>query len=401
MILRLAATLFLTAWTLAASAQFVTDSIVRYNHLVSASVTPGIILQTNDFLRGDNVTGQPMRHQVLTRAAFGWQTLGHKDWEIVHRLPSFGIGVATAFLDNKDEIGQPISLYGFYNGVFKRWDNHEFKYNIETGVAFHWKSYNLHNNPNNISIGSKLTAHVGLNLEYSYTFADRLVVGLGAGVTHFSNGAIRKPNKGINLFGGQLKLAYLLNDIKRPTHLPKVDKIKGNELDITIGYGIKRFEIDTLEYPGTRYEYEPKIHYNILTLQALYLHRYCHKGKYGGGFSFLYDDFMGSDLHPADDGHAILIHGAVHKRFAIATMVAHEFCISRLSVVTQIGYYLLSPTDVVPKQTKEPLFQRAGIKYTFPCNIHAGVHIYAHRLSVADFIEWNIGYSFNFKRKTA
>lgn len=401
MIIKLAATLFLTACSLAASAQIVTDSTVRYNHLISASVTPGIILQTNDFLRGDNAIGKPMRRQIMTRASFGWQTLGHKDWEIAHRLPSFGVGVATVSLDNKDEIGQPISLYGFYNGVFKRWGNHEFKYNIETGVAFFWNCYNLQNNPNNISIGSKITAHIGLNLEYSYTFADRFVIGLGAGATHFSNGATRKPNKGLNLFGGQLKLAYLLNDIKRHEPFPKVEKIKGNELDITIGYGIKRFEIDTLDYPGTRYEYEKNIHYNVLTLQAVYLHRYCHKGKYGGGLSFLYDDFMGSDLHPSDDGHATLIHGAIHKRFAIATMVAHEFCISRLSVVTQIGYYLLRPHDVVPVQTKEPLFQRAGIKYTLPCNVQAGVHIYAHRLSVADFIEWNIGYSFNFKRKTA
>lgn len=368
-------------------------------HTVTARTEIGKILQTNDFLRGDNAHKTSMRHFKSAQLSLGWQTLGDKEWERVHRLPSFGLGVGTAWFDNKPEIGQPISVFGFYNGVFARIGNSAFRYNIEMGLALHWNCYDAKHNPYNITIGSKATVHLGLGVEYAYTVADKFTASIGAGVTHFSNGAIRKPNKGLNLFGGQVKLAYRLGGEKLPTARPPATKPKGNEVDISIGYGLKRFECDTVACSGLRSQFDKNARYTALTLQSTFLHRYCHKGKYGGGLTLLYDDHMGSRLICTPEGRAKVRHGDASHRFALGLMAAHEFCIARLGIVTQIGYYLIRPTGIAKDQQKEPLFQRAGLKYTFPCNIHAGINIYAHRLSIADFIEWNVGYSLNFRRR--
>lgn len=393
-----AAALLIVAAPFASKAQTpVADA--KYNHIVSVGAGRGKILQTNDFISGTNGTGSPMTNQASARLAFGWQTTGKKEWEIAHRLPTFGIGLSTTWLDNKEEIGHPFSVFGFYDGVFWRHGANALRYNIEMGLAMHWKRYDRENNPNNIAIGTRTTVHISLGVEYAYTLADRWVFSLGAGVTHFSNGGLRKPNKGMNMFGGQARVAYLLRDNKLPHDLPTVPKRKANEIDITVGYGVRRYEVSPWDHPEVKWQYDPQAIYNAITLQAAFLHSYSTKGKYGGGISALYDDYLGSTTQASEEGRMIVGHGPMRKRFALGIFAAHEFCISRLGIVTQMGYYLHRPSGIEEKQQKEPLFQRAGLKYTFPCNIHAGLNIYAHRLSVADFIEWNVGYSLPLNRK--
>ncbi len=367
-----------------------------YNHLLGASYSAGHIFQTNDFVRGDNGRGRRMSGGSMSRLEYGWQTYGVRDWEIAHRLPSFGVGVGASWFDNSEEVGMPVSVYGFYNGVFGRWGNGALRYRIEAGVAMNWEPYDYVANRQNIAIGSRVTAHVALGVEYAYTLADRWVLSVGGGVNHFSNGAVRKPNKGLNILYGQVRLAYLLSRQKMPPTLPEVDRPKGNEIDLTVGYGLKRFEVDTWE-TNVADHYDLGARYNAVTLQGTYLHRYSHKGKYGGGLQVLYDDFMGSRVKRDAGGHAVVSRGNVTKRIALAAMVAHEFCIARLAVVTHVGCYLYRPTLEDREQVKKKLFQRVGLKYTLPCNLHAGVNIYAHKLSVADFIEWNVGYSFHLR----
>lgn len=375
-----------------------TDTDSAYNRFVAAGYGAGRILQTNDFVRGKNSNGVKMSRHTSAQLAYGWQTLGRKEWEIAHKLPAFGVGVGATWCDNRPECGTPLSLFGFYDGVLARWGNHTVNYGIEAGLAFLWDAYDERHNPHNVAIGSKCTVHLKFSAEYSYLVASRWRASAGAYLTHFSNGAMRKPNKGMNLAGWQVRLAYLL-DRQPSVALRPLPKQKGNELDITVGYGYKRFEVDTVLYAGCKHAFDTRIHYNAVTLQGVFLHRYCHRGKYGAGVSVVYDDHMGSSLRPTPDGHAAVVHGKTSKRFALGVVAAHELCISRLSVVTHLGYYVSRPGGIVSEQRKESLFQRAGLKYTFPNNMHAGVNIYAHRLSRADFIEWNVGYSLPVARR--
>lgn len=368
------------------------DTASAYNRFVAVDYGMGRILQTNDFVRGLLPNGVKMSRHVSAHLAYGWQTLGHREWEIAHKLPAFGIGAGAMWCDNRRESGTPLSLFGFYDGVLGRWGNHAVNYGIEAGLAFLWDAYDERRNPHNVAIGSKCTVHLKFGVGYSYLIADRWMASATMSLTHFSNGAVRKPNKGMNLAGWQVRLAYLLD--RRPSAaLRPLPKQKGNEVDITIGYGYKRSEVDTTIHTGCKHWFDARAHYNAVTLQGVFLHRYCHRGKYGAGVSVLYDDHMGSSILPAPDGRAIVVHGKTSKRLAFGIVAAHELCIARLSVVTQLGYYAARPSGIAQEQRKERLFQRAGLKYTFKNNLHAGVNIYAHRLSRADFIEWNVGYS--------
>lgn len=379
-------------------AVFATDAIAqtecdtsRYSHYVGLRGDVGKIMQTNDFLRS-----RDMKRYNGAQMEIGWQTLGTKEWEQAHRLPSFGVGIGVACLDNHEEIGRPASLFGFYKGTIARWGGHSIMYDIEAGLAWGWECYDEKTNPDNIAIGSKATCRIGLGLDYAYTICDRWKLGLGAGFTHYSNGAIRKPNKGINLANAHVSLAYLLEKRSLPRVSKPIKKLKGNEIDLTIGYGLKRFEVDTVEHPEIHGQYKLGAKYNSLTLQCQYLHRYCHKGKYGIGLSAVYDELTGSDVMAKGDDVEVVL-GPSRKRYSWGVFGAHEFCIGQLAIVTQMGYYFHQPKGISWRQRKDVSFQRAGLKYTLPIGIHAGVNIYAHRLTVADFIEWNVGYSLPIK----
>lgn len=357
----------------------------------------GSIAQTNDFLTGENATGKPMKEFSAASITVGWQTTGQEEWEHAHNFPAYGLGVSTAWICNKDEIGQPISLFGFFHGVFGRWGRHSLHYDVEGGIAFNWDCYDERHNPNNIAVGSKVTVHVALGIKYNLLIGDRLTLGLGYGLKHFSNGAVRKPNKGLNLMTPMLSLAYTLSEpVKLPARKQLV-KQKGNEVDLAIGYGFKRFEVDTVQHPELHSIYNDGPHYNAVTLRGAFLHRYCHRGKYGAGLQMVYDDCSGSDIK-VEGGKASVVRGPMSKRLYFGVFAAHEFCVSNVALVTQFGVYLHRPSGLPTEgaarhQRKDLMFQRMGIKYTFPANIYAGVNIYAHRFSVADFVEWSIGYS--------
>ncbi len=377
---------------------------VKYDHFIGIRGDGGKVMQTNDFLKGDNENGVKMSSFGAGHVAFGWQTLGNKDWEVAHRLPSFGIGVGTLMMDNRSEIGTPASVFGFYNGVFARSSNgrHAFRYNIEMGVAAGWKCFDRITAPKNIAVGSKATVRIGLGLNYAYTIADRWTISLGGGFTHYSNGAMRKPNKGINLCSAQVSVEYALKERKLPAISKPAGKIKGNEIDFTVGYGTKRFEVDTVYYPGAcSTPYQLGARYNSMTLQTQFLHQYCVKGKYGVGISVVYDELTGSGLRVKGRDDMEVVLGPANKRFSYGVFGAHEFCIGNLGIVTQMGYYLHQPKGIPHRQQKDKSFQRAGLKYTFPMGVHVGINIYAHRLTVADFIEWNLGYSLHLKKKKA
>lgn len=382
--------LFIFSLTIFAQENIQTDS--RRPLFITGKFDAGMIANTNDFINGINAHNKKMKSFSAYTLGLGWQTTGKKDWEHIHNFPSFGFSIYTATLDNKEEIGRPFSIFGFYRGTMWRKNNSAIKYNIDFGVAFNWNCYNRFSNQYNITIGSPATVHIGLGLEYNYTI-DRWSIGIGANATHFSNGAIRKPNKGLNLVSPFIRINYSLQQTKLPERKIGFGKLKANEILATIGFGIKRFECDTIKHPEVcslpGKEFQRGSKFIVSTLQLEYLRQYGHKGKWGGGLSIVYDNWLDSDIRIVNND-VETINGSFSKRFTTGLFIAHELCIDKLSVITQLGYYLHQPSGI--SQKKKKLFERAGIKYILPFNAFIGLNIYAHSFTKADFIEWNIGY---------
>ncbi len=373
-----------------ASAHFAMGEENRRIPTVSAQYIYGLVAKTNDFADGVNLSQEKLRNFNSVQLTLALQTTGKHDWEHIHNFPQMGIGIGMSRFNNTRELGKPFSVFAFYNGTFWRNANNVLRYNIGLGVATNWTPYNSETNPYNLAIGSKTTAHIELGVDYAHTLADRWEVGAGVGFMHFSNGKTRTPNKGLNILTPRIRVAYLFRENKLPARRLDIDRPTGNELQLAVGFGVFTPNYEDVEGMEAN-PYPHGIHFYTTTLQSTFLHRYGHRGKFGGSLQLFYNNEYGSS--PTINGTDVHVHLAdFEKRFAVGLFAAHEFIIDRMSIVTQVG--VASETAVWRPRD----YERLGLRYVFWDNMFAGVSVFAHKFSESEFIEWCIGYNIPLKK---
>ena len=383
------------ACVVSAAAQESTDTIGgRRRFFLMTKGEVGRIAQTNDFVRGTNLARREMHNFNAFSLGFGWQTTGRHEWEHIHNFPAFGFGIYKPHFENCCEIGHPFSLYAFYRGTLWRNGNHSLHYNIDGGWAFGWKRYDLETNPYNVAVGTNNSVHISAGAEYDYTFDKKLHLGVGLNVSHFSNGCMRKPNKGLNTLSPYVRVIYEFEQPEKLIARRRADfgRMKGNEIALTVGAGFKRDQYNEIWGDGYLHDlYQDTPRYFITSLQAAYLRQYGHMGKYGCGLSIIYNDWIGSTLRIENYKAVGYERTSFARRMMYALFMQHEFCIDKLSVVAQLGVNVWHARHI--SQDVSWFYQRLGLKYVLPWNQFIGANIYAQYCSQAVFVEWNMGYT--------
>lgn len=188
-------------------------------------ITQGGVLKSNDFVRGDNKKGLPIDNYSASDIRIGWQTRGSQAWQHAHKLPYYGIGIHSMVFSNADEIGYPAALYFFFGAPFARKASSSFDYEFSFGLSHNWEPYDDIDNPFNLAIGSYKNAYIDAKIKYVWYFSKKVSMDVGVRVTHFSNGAMKMPNAGINLFAPFVGLRYDLI-AKDPIPLEQLAKQK-------------------------------------------------------------------------------------------------------------------------------------------------------------------------------
>lgn len=140
------------------------------------------------------------------------QTDGEKTWHHSYNFPKLGGGVYATDFGHDEVLGVGIGGYGvLYLPVvrYKRWG---LSGKTGAGIAYVSKIFDQERNPKNNVISSHINSLIMLGLEVER----RLDVGalnLSANLTHFSNGAAKMPNLGINLATVSLGYLHYLNPI--------------------------------------------------------------------------------------------------------------------------------------------------------------------------------------------
>ena len=121
-------------------------------------------------------------------------------------------GVGLAYHDLNPQLGHPVSLFLFQGATIKTLARRlSFDYEWNLGLAYGWKNYNVVSHPDNRVIGSKLTAHIAVDLYLRYMLSKEWDLNLGASITHYSNGNTSFPNAGLNIAGVKASAAYYFN----------------------------------------------------------------------------------------------------------------------------------------------------------------------------------------------
>lgn len=315
-----------------------------------------------------------------TDIRWGIQTDGERLQDQALRFPTYGLGLYHAFLSNPDTLGQPWAVYFFYSGPIARWKKFSLNYEAALGVAWNFSKFDPVTNNKMDLIGSSVNAYFNGGLNIKYQISQRLDLGAAVDFTHFSNGSMNTPNKGMNLRGGNMFLRYYFNtgDKSTPFYRAKLidrdlDKMKKyNVISLSTAIGGKA--------TTARYGSGPIYFASSTVLDYFRAYRYI--GKYGAGIDFFYDNSIIEDY----PGQEI---GSPTSKFAfVGIHLSHELVVSKLSLVTQAGTYLYKGTPA-----KGWFFFRLNLRYNFTEKIYFSTSLKTANGFKADYIETGFGYN--------
>ncbi len=349
----------------------------------------GFVLPFNDFVTGENGRGYPISNYQAVSLQMGKQTDGRKLWEQIYAYPIWGIGFNTYFFSVRSETGTPFSLYLYMLAPFKRWGTWSLNYEVGFGIAFNWKPYDPESNPYNIAIGSSSTVFFDIGMNVSKKIFKNFEIDLGFSASHFSNGTVKQPNDGINLFAPRIGFKYILQKeepvFKKQT-TPKYEK--EYEWLISVNGGFKQLHISNLSVFNTKYG---GITYGFGGISTTFNRQISHKSKFGIGVDVSYNGATEA-LADMDDGIIDPVSLQFYQKLALGVYPSFELVVSKVSIILQPGYYILTYDRQIPA-----FYQRIGIKYHFIKNVFLGINIRAYNFHIADYVEWNMGYRIKWK----
>ena len=357
------------------------------SHYLRTAYQAGQVLQTNDFLRGDNLSGEAIESFQSVRLEFGWQTDGSKDWHHEYNFPTFGIGLYGADY-NSDELGTPTSLYGYFTWPMKRTPRWKFNFELAFGLTNDWQPYDPVNNPKNTSMGLGRSVHIELGANAEYRLANRWSVIGGITGTHFSNGGTQRPNHGLNQLGPILFLKY---DVDEPVATPDVRRDVKSPKDwniaVTGSAGIRNLDL-AFEDPALREQFGNQS-YTILNLTTIAGYRFAYKSRVAFGLDFAYDETVGDLIKVDGINRGVDAEGETIDNFEMGVVGGYEVFAHRTHVLVHFAYKILSKE--VPGRLPK-FYQRLGVRQFVYRNWYVGMNVRFHEIGSADNLEWNFGY---------
>lgn len=256
----------------------------------------GRVLQTNDFVRGLNQELSPISHYQALALQIGKQTTGKNYWEQLYGYPVWGAGLYAADFFNPEEMGYPIAVYGFFEAPFKRWGNLSFNYDLRLGLTFNWRKFDPLTNNYNIAIGAGETVYIYSGIDISYQIVKRINIAFGGGFTHFSNGALKKPNFGINTLSPSATITYNLNKnlsgFKKPV---EKDLSQQDAVNISFYAGLKNVLLDDNVTTDIKLKYQG-VYFPEYGISGVYNKTISYMSKIGLGATFSYDGSINAQI---------------------------------------------------------------------------------------------------------
>lgn len=268
---------------------------------------------------------------------------------------------------NAEETGYAFGLYPFFNFPLAL-SNNPLNFQLGCGVGYLSSIYSEENFKNN-AIGSHFNALIALGLSQRLIITPNLNLCISLGWTHFSNGASKAPNLGINLPSARFSIDYLFH---KPN--PINQKIQTDILILPpklMVFGSISFKQIRIEGP----------HYTTQNIMVEYAFSRNSKRSWIIGSDFILDLSMQDKM--AEDNEPL---GAFNQNYKIGLKTACHFHIDNLSIVLQIGSYLKNINF-----SKEFVFQRLALRYKINNKVFCHIALRSH-FAKADAIEFGLGY---------
>jgi hypothetical protein len=304
----------------------------------------------------------------------GKKTLGNKFWQYSYKLPDLGISFYYSSLNKNEYLGKVFAFYSFINGNFSENKNVNLTYNIGLGAEYGTEKFDITSNLYNTAIGSSFNIFIKLGSGINIKLYRNLYFKTEIFFTHFSDGATRKPNKGINILSLNTGFLYYFNKYNFENFVPETEIFDKNKVLILYSAGMHRNSLhDTKSMFACSFTVD-------------YIYRPFYKSAFGIGADIFYDSAKNKyvDLYHSDSYNGNLFYPDIH--------LAYYLYFGKIAFLLQAGPYIYFKPGI-----NKNIFSRIGLRYNLTKNITANFSLKTY-LGIAEFVEVGAGYNFVFKK---
>jgi len=317
--------------------------------------------EKNSYWQVDYARGSIYKHKkIISRLyterpdliSIGWHKTADKNssWKERYNFPDWGLVLMNQQF-HTEHLGNTTAL-NYTTTYYLRDRNAKNQFNIQLGFGggYNTKPLDFDTNLLNVAMTSHMlfTQHLKINYLRPELF-DKLGLHAGIYFTHFSNGSFKKPNLGINSIFLNLGLSYL--DKKKDViyeRLEEKEKFEKQPIHFNISLH------------GGFHESKPGIGIKPVYYISGYTHKKIgYKSKLQFGFDFINSQsvkdfaefwYLGNQNETENNQRPD------HKELAI--FGGHELIFNKLSLETQVGYYLYRPFN-----ESAPIYQKVAFKH--------------------------------------
>lgn len=317
-----------------------------------------------------NLKGYPNAHFGMFEASVGKQANGTKLWHRDYHFPEAGIGAFYSNVGHNKYTGDMFSAYAYIKFPYVRFSKSGFNFRLGLGPGWVENKFDRTHNYKNLVSGTHLNAAIFLSNSYNYQINPNHKISIGLNLVHFSNGAFRLPNLGVNLLG--LGFAY---QFQKSQHVYSLTDslIPVHKVYYSLSYSVGLKEV----YPVLGKQYF------VSNLSFTGLYRYSTKAGLGLLFDFFDDSSVNHQMKFDSDS------SNNHKSNLQAGVGAvYEVMIGKLSIPLAVGFYAYNNYKEIPF-----MYLKMGISYYLTKNINLNFTLKSH-YAKADFFAYGLGYRF-------
>jgi hypothetical protein len=319
-----------------------------------------------------------MSHLAVNQAYAGELSLffhpkGRKQWHDAIGYPPLGVTLFGGSVGNNTILGTFWGAYGFLEFPFVKTRHFQLYGKTGAGLAYASKVFSNELNPKNVAMSTHGNALICVGLKSQISFGLN-AISLGIDMTHFSNGAFKVPNLGVNLpylsFGYGRTIQTAPGDTLQ---LRDVVPLRKWLLGVTAITSVKEvFPTGGKKYP----------------IFAMSIHaRYFSRPKVGLEASF---DIISKQAIQAYRPEIVKSQWDILQ---LGVFVGYLLPLDQFHFTLGMGAYLKDKY-----QPEDAMYHRVGIRYYFKNGLNTQVVLKSH-WARADYVEWGLGYTFNFKKK--
>lgn len=314
-----------------------------------------------------------MRH-LVTRHLQGFelnyqrQFSGKKEWHHAYNLPSWGIS-GLVLPNINANIGSAIAAFPYYYLPLTSDKKIQLNLKVGAGLGILTKRYERIENHKNNAISTHLNATIQLGLDLRVKILPRLSWETGLFITHFSNGAIKMPNLGLNFLTVNTGFSYRLSPAPQPVaQNVAFEQNKNIQWSLFAGAGLKKAQVEQANALPA------------VSVQLLAEKRLTRKFSLGAGLEFNYN----KALPLAYEAKSIVVDPATPLRGGLVVGTAFHF--GHMAIIAQAGGYVLDPNLIDGR-----IFNRFGLRHEVSDRLRLNLTLRTH-FAKADHFEIGLVY---------